>query len=224
MDGTGKSKAGYDKIRFCGRQAQRDSLKFFWVDTCCIDKADFTQLSEAINSMFRWYREAARCYVYLSDVSMHNSDGNNQISGSKWESGFRESRWFTRGWTLQELIASVHVSFFSKEGTRLGDKRSLGKQLHEVTRVPINALHGSPLSDFSVDERISWAENQQTKRREDCAYSLMGIFDVHMPLTYGEGWKSAFRRLRTQIQESLKGKLYHHNSSRKGMSLNPLPL
>jgi len=213
LKGSGKSKAGYQKIRFCGEQAFRDGLRYFWVDTCCIDKANHNELSEAINSMFRWYREAARCYVYLSDVSMHNSDGNNHISGSMWESAFRESRWFTRGWTLQELIAPVCVSFFSEEGTRLGDKKSLGKQLHEVTRVPIDALQGSPLSGFSIDERISWAENRQTKRPEDKAYSLMGIFDIHMPLIYGEGWKSAFRRLRSQIQESLKGKFYHHNSS-----------
>jgi hypothetical protein len=212
VEGLGKSKAGYEKIRFCGEQATRDGLRYFWVDTCCIDKTNHVELSEAINSMFRWYREAARCYVYLSDVSMHNSDGYNQISRSMWEPAFRKSKWFTRGWTVQELIAPVSVGFFSREGTRLGDKKSLEKQLYDVTGIPVNALQGNPLSNFSVDERISWAENRETKRKEDKAYSLMGIFDIHIPLIYGEGREGAFKRLRDEIQNSLKSKFYHYHS------------
>src|SRR5438045_3918289 len=108
MKGTGKSKAGYSKIRFCGKQAAEDGLQHFWVDTCCIDKSSSAELTEAINSMFRWYKDASKCYVYLSDVSA--GDGE-QIT---WESAFQESRWFTRGWTLQELIAPPSVEFFSK--------------------------------------------------------------------------------------------------------------
>jgi hypothetical protein len=198
---TGKSKAGYDKVRFCGEQAKRDGLQYFWVDTCCINKSNNTELSEAINSMFRWYREAAKCYVYLSDVSIPNSNENYQSSGFTWESEFRKSRWFTRGWTLQELIAPVSVEFFSGEGKRLGNKRSLEQQVHEITGVPISALRGSPLSNFSVSERISWAESRDTKRKEDKAYSLMGIFDIHMPLIYGEGREKAFIRLRDEIDK-----------------------
>ena len=205
-DSTGKSKAGYDKIRFCGEQATRDGLQYFWVDTCCIDKSNNTELSEAINSMFRWYREAAKCYVYLSDVSISNSDENNQSFGLTWELAFRRSRWFTRGWTLQELIAPVSVEFFSGEGKTLGNKRSLEQQVHEITGVPISALQGSPLSNFSVSERISWAESRDTKRKEDKAYSLMGIFDIHMPLIYGEG-KKAFIRLHEEISKSSKSQL-----------------
>src|SRR6187402_1785944 len=112
IDGTGTGKAGYDKIRFCGEQAKRDGLQFFWVDTCCIDKSNSSELQEAINSMFRWYGEAAKCYVYLSDVSVPNPENSNQTSTSTWELAFRNSRWFTRGWTLQELIAPVSVEFF----------------------------------------------------------------------------------------------------------------
>ncbi|KAK3935466.1 heterokaryon incompatibility [Diplogelasinospora grovesii] len=99
IDGTEVDKTGYKKIRFCAAQARRDGLRYFWVDTCCIDKANNTELSEAINSMFRWYRNAARCYVYLSDMSVP-SHKNNQQSGLEWESAFRAHRWFTRGWTL----------------------------------------------------------------------------------------------------------------------------
>ena len=115
MDGTGKSKAGYDKIRFCGEQARRDGLQYFWVDTCCIDKSNNNELSEAINSMFRWYRNAAKCYVYLSDVLRPAFDMNDKSNQLPWESAFRKSRWFTRGWTLQELIAPASVEFFSKD-------------------------------------------------------------------------------------------------------------
>jgi hypothetical protein len=100
MDGTSNSKPGYNKIRFCGEQARRDGLQYFWVDTCCINKANNTELSEAINSMFRWYRNAAKCYVYLSDVSSPAFDINDKFSQLPCESTFRKSRWFTRGWTL----------------------------------------------------------------------------------------------------------------------------
>jgi hypothetical protein len=199
-DGTGKSKAGYNKIRFCGEQAARDDLQYFWVDTCCIDKSNSTELSEAINSMFRWYRNAAKCYVYLSDVSTCDHDQNN-LSFQSWEPAFRNSEWFTRGWTLQELIAPPLVEFFCSKGKRIGDKKSLEQQVHEITGIAAKAFLGSPLSEFSVTERMSWAENRETKREEDKAYSLMGIFDIHMALIYGEGMKSAFRRLREEINK-----------------------
>jgi hypothetical protein len=203
-DGTGQEKTGYEKIRFCGEQARRDGLQYFWVDTCCIDKSSSTELTEAINSMFRWYREAAKCYVYLSDVSIREYDENDQWA---WESTFQKSRWFTRGWTLQELIAPASVEFFSLEGKRLGDKRSLERQVHEITGIAVQALQGHPLSNFNVTERMSWAAKRKTTRKEDEAYSLLGIFDIHMPLIYGEGNK-AFIRLREEIDNSLKGKLF----------------
>lgn len=149
-DGTAKNKAGYAKIQFCGDQAWRDGLKYTWVDTYCIDKSEIAELQGALNPMFRWYRDAAKCYVYLTDVSTRkrNADGN-----SNWEMAFRRCRWFTRGWTLQELIALATVEFFSKEGERLGDKKCLEKEIHDITEIPFRALQGYPLSDFSVDER-----------------------------------------------------------------------
>ncbi|KAF2802651.1 HET-domain-containing protein [Mytilinidion resinicola] len=200
VKGTGKSKAGYTKIQFCWKQAARNDLQHFWIDTCCIDKSSSAELSEAINSMFCWYQDAARCYVYLPDVSDSppNEDGK---SSQRWKPSFKKSKWFSRGWTLQELIAPASVEFFSKQGTRLGDKRSLEQSLHEITGIAIQALRGSPMSCFTADERMSWAARRETKREEDAAYSLLGIFNIHMPLIYGEGQKKAFIRLRKEIEE-----------------------
>jgi hypothetical protein len=205
--GASKDKPGYEKIRFCGEQAKQDDLEYFWVDTCCINKADFTELSEAINSMFRWYRNATRCYVYLSDISSPVFDTNEESDPRSWESDFRKSRWFTRGWTLQELIAPESVEFFSLEGKRLGDKKSLGRQVHEITGIAIQALQGNPLSNFSVTERMSWAAKRKTTRKEDEAYSLLGIFGIYMPLIYGEE-ENAFSRLKEMIDKSINGKLF----------------
>jgi hypothetical protein len=206
MDGNGKRKSGYDKIRFCGEQAGRDSLQYFWIDTCCIDKSSSAELQEAINSMFRWYRDAAKCYVYLADVSRPTLDTDVKSSQLPWELSFRRSRWFTRGWTLQELVAPAIVEFFSKEGEQLGNKESLERHIHEVTGIPVKALRGSPLSDFGISERMLWAEKRETTRKEDKAYSLLGIFDVYMPLIYGEGRENAFKRLREEMDKVSKGR------------------
>jgi hypothetical protein len=97
--GLGHTKVGYDKLRFCGKQAAHDGLHYFWVDTCCIDKSSSAELSEAITSMFRWYSGAVKCYVYLRDVSTGNFESTN-TSARSWELAFRHSRWFERGWTL----------------------------------------------------------------------------------------------------------------------------
>ncbi|MBE3044358.1 HET domain-containing protein [Candidatus Bathyarchaeota archaeon] len=206
MGATGKSKAGYRKIRFCGEHAANDGLEYFWVDTCCIDKSSSAELSEAINSMFRWYHDAARCYVYLSDVSAAPGPGsveNDPSLGQTWEQAFRDSRWFTCGWTLQELVAPTLVEFFSAEGQRLGDRTSLAQEIHNIAGIPIQALQGgSSLAGFSVNERMSWAEERETTRDEDAAYSLLGIFGIYMPLIYGEGRKRAFIRLEKEIAES----------------------
>jgi hypothetical protein len=206
MDGTGKDKTGYDKILFCGEQAERDGLRYFWVDTCCIDKSNSVELQGAINSMFRWYQNATKCYVYLSDVSANKRKASDQSSEFTWESTFRGSRWFTRGWTLQELLAPDLVEFFFREGKQLGDKRTLERQIHEITGISRLALRGTPLSKFGVDERLSWAENRQSTRKEDEAYSLLGIFDIYMSLIYGEGRENAFKRLKEEINKSSNGK------------------
>jgi hypothetical protein len=200
IDGTADNKRGFQKLQFCGNQAKADGLHYFWVDTCCIDKSNSTELQTAINSMFHWYQNAARCYVYLSDVSVHTQDG--QSRHVEWESAFRNSRWFTRGWTLQELLAPEIVEFYSRDHVRLGDKRSLEQQIHEITGITVEALQGRHLCDFSVEERLRWGQKRQTTEDEDEAYCLLGIFEIFMSLRYGEGRKNAMDRLRRKIQKS----------------------
>jgi Heterokaryon incompatibility protein (HET) len=208
MHGTGGDKPGYKKIRFCGEQASRDGLEHFWVDTCCIDKRNNTELSEAINSMFRWYRNAAKCYVYLSDVSTSGHD-QAELPLQSWQSAFQSSRWFTRGWTLQELIAPQSVEFFCSNGKQLGDKKTLEGLLHEITRIALPALRGTDLSAFTIMERMSWAQSRQTKKEEDKVYSLLGLFDVSMSLIYGEGKDRALDRLLGEVRQH--GKKRHRD-------------
>ncbi|KAI4221147.1 MAG: hypothetical protein LQ349_007915, partial [Xanthoria aureola] len=212
LEAAGNNKAGYKKLSFCRDQAGRDDLNHFWVDTCCIDKSSSAELTEAINSMYCWYQRADKCYVYLSDVSTPVYPGNADSSTATWETAFRQSRWFRRGWTLQELIAPASVEFFSREGVRLGDKRSMEQTIVEITKIPAKALRGASLTGFEVEERMSWAHHRDTKKPEDGAYSLLGLFDVHIPLIYGEGRQKAFVRLREEISKS--SKLYVPNTSR----------
>jgi hypothetical protein len=199
--GAGTDKPGYAKVRFCGEQAMQDNLEYFWIDTCCINKANEAELSHAINSMFYWYRNAERCYVFLSDVSSPPSNANDDINIRSWESDFKRSRWFTRGWTLQELLAPATVEFFSQEWKKIGDKKSLKQQIYEITRIPDSALQGARLSLFIDYERFSWMERRQTKVAEDRVYALLGIFDVKITLMYNEGVESAFRRLQEEIDK-----------------------
>lgn len=179
-----KEYAGYVKIKKCSEQAASDGFKYIWCDTCCIDKANSTELSEAINSMFRWYQNAAECYAYLSDVE--NSED------------FAGSRWFTRGWTLQELIAPLSVVFFDRHWNDIGTKASLRTQISTITGIPGGVLLKKTREDHCVAQIMSWAAKRQTTRAEDIAYCLLGLFDVHMPMIYGEGTK-AFLRLQHEL-------------------------
>ena len=188
-------KKGFDKIRQCCRIAANDGFEYTWIDTCCIDKTSSAELSEAINSMFRWYQRAVVCYAFLADVP---SDEDPQMEGS----AFRNSRWFTRGWTLQELIAPAHIVFLGHDWEEIGSKLSLLKLVSEVTNIKPGALDGSLALDYwSVAQKMSWAANRVTTREEDTAYCLMGIFNINMPMLYGEGEK-AFLRLQEEIIKS----------------------
>lgn len=194
---SGRDKQGYAKLKFCANQARKDNLSFFWMDTCCIDKTNNVELSEAIVSMFAWYREAVKCYVYLSDVPLDSS----QAFDTTWETFFRKSRWFTRGWTLQELLAPRWVEFFSEEALILGDRNSLESLLSEITQIPVRALRGRPLTEFDMKERLEWGADRETKREEDRVYCLYGIFDIAIYIQYGEGYNRAMRRLHEEIQK-----------------------
>ncbi|KAH8586892.1 heterokaryon incompatibility protein-domain-containing protein [Bisporella sp. PMI_857] len=201
ITGAGKEKTGYEKIKFCGEQASKDGLQYFWVDTCCIDKTNDNELKTAITSMFRWYSNAIKCYVHLKGVSMSSYNANIPANRSTWEEAFRNSRWFTRGWTLQELIAPSQVEFFSAERELIGKKKSLENLIHEITRIPIRALQGYPLSEFSVAERRAWAEHRKTTE-EDIVYCLIGLCEVSMPIIYGEGKDDALKRLEMTVDGS----------------------
>jgi hypothetical protein len=199
--GTGTRKTGYYKIRFCGEQARSDGLHHFWIDTCCIDKSNKAELSHSIRSMYRWYRNAIKCYVYLADVPVSALSNAQEIRSSWWESSLRSSRWFQRGWTLQELLAPPVVEFYSSTKHKLGDRETLKIQIHQITDIPLAVLEGSPIHKFSVDERLRWRTHRETKREEDGAYSLLGIFDVDIAPLYGEGSSNAFGRLMNEIHK-----------------------
>ena len=200
--GIYKSKAGYNKIQFCANQAAINGLQYFWIDTCCIDKTNNIELSTAINSMFRWYQRATKCYVYLADVYVGDDTVDAQAFPVIWEDAFRRSAWFSRGWTLQELLAPAIVEFYSANGTYLGSKVSLEQEIHEITKIPIKALRKYRLEEFSIDDRMSWAKKRRTTVEEDKAYCLLGIFGVFLPPIPGEGEEHAIRRLRKEIEGS----------------------
>jgi hypothetical protein len=216
---TGKEKTGYAKISFCEERAAKDNLQYIWVDTCCINKSTSDELSAAINSMFRYYQRASKCYVYLSDVQVPDEVSDAQAFRITWENAFRQSRWFTRGWTLQELLAPPTVEFFSKDGERLGSKISLEREIHEITRIPIAALRGQSLMDFSVEDRMSWAAKRTTTFKEDEVYCLLGIFGVFLPLIYGEGKAYATLRLKEEIQKRQEGRFTENLQDLAGMFL-----
>lgn len=281
--GTGTSKLGYRKIWRCGQQAARDGLRYFWVDTCCIDQSSSAELSESLNSMYTWYEKSSICYAYLEDwhanqtwselVSLkqgeinldqedpsvmlsslsdgrednedpHLSDGyekmdegeettwregqhlpssgslhspqtHEPVSGRKdvsllgsvlSENFLTPLRWYTRGWTLQELIAPYRMVFFDSDWTRRGTKSdpTTIQHLSRITGIASSVLSKSPevaLQDICLGQRMSWASYRRTSREEDMAYCLLGIFDVHMPMLYGEG-KNAFFRLQEEILKS----------------------
>jgi hypothetical protein len=209
--GLGNEKAGYKKIRFCAEQAQQNGLQYCWVDTCCIDKSSSAELSESINSMYAWYRKSRVCYVYLNDVVVEDDppwvlpadehleeDERNRLENSS----FARSRWFTRGWTLQELLALKNIEFYDKNWTHLGNLKDLLAAVVHITKIDQQALDPATkcwdLSNICIARRMSWAAKRQTTRPEDQAYCLLGLFDVKMPLLYGEG-ACAFIRLQEEI-------------------------
>ncbi|KAK5674032.1 hypothetical protein LTS10_013212 [Elasticomyces elasticus] len=155
--------------------------------------------------MFRWYQSAAKCYAYLSDVLVPEEIREVQAFPISWAQSFRQSRWFARGWTLQELLAPANVEFFSQGGKRLGSRVSLEREVHEITNIPVKALRGQQLAEFSIAERMSWTAGRTTTFKEDRIYCLLGIFGVYLPLIYGEGEAYAELRLREEIEKREKG-------------------
>ncbi len=204
------------KIRECCILAERHGFQWLWVDSCCIDKTSSTELSEAINSMFRWYSLAEVCFAYLEDVE---SDCVLDAPGST----FRTSRWHSRGWTLQELIAPMLLIFVSQDWKVIGNKVELAPLLQRITgiwrQVLTREVHYSVIS---VGQRMSWASNRNTTRVEDEAYCLMGLFNVNMPTIYGEG-RQAFQRLQHEIiKKSLDTSLFAWGFGINSESVTPV--
>jgi len=184
------NREGFKKIREACAQALRDDLFHVWVDTVCIDKTSSAELSEAMNSMYNWYAGAQVCYVYLQDLESTSGD---DLQGC---------RWFTRGWTLQELLApsSRSMTFFNSTWDSIGTKRDLVEQISTATEISVGCINGEcGIRSYSIADRMSWASRRSTTRPEDIAYCLLGIFDVNMPLLYGEGQERAFYRLQQEI-------------------------
>lgn len=194
-----RSKSGLEKIKQFCRQAALYSYQYAWVDTCCIDKRNSAELSEAINSMYRWYYGAGICLIYLADVPSHG----NVIERIQ---SLQSSRWFTRGWTLQELIAPKRREFYAADWTHISGTSDNGlnltDQLVQITLVSKDILlDRHKVKSICVAERMSWAASRDTTRPEDSAYSLMGLFNVSMPIMYGEGELNAFKRLQLEIMK-----------------------
>ena len=189
-----KSSHGMSKILQSCAIAKDNKHDYMWVDTVCIDKTSNTELSESINSMFAWYKQASVCYVYLVDVKWKR----NEIEQSR--SMIRKSRWFTRGWTLQELLAPREMVFFDRSWTEIGTKAFLEQDILSATNIRQVHLHGG-FSEASIATKMSWASGRSTSKPEDMAYALIGLFGVTMDLRYGEG-RRAFRRLQEILIEN----------------------
>ena len=206
-EGPDRAKKGWKKIaETCRLACNEHRLKYAWVDTCCIDKSSSAELSEAINSMFNWYKWSHTCFVFLEDVEfpLPGPHGNEALRRGtpEFQNVLRSARWFSRGWTLQELVASGYVVFYDASGTQLGDKFSLADDLVQITNIDRAVLKDvRTLPMVPVARKMSWAARRETTRVEDMAYCLLGMFDVNMPLLYGEGSR-AFLRLQEEIARS----------------------
>jgi hypothetical protein len=203
---TLQQKAGFRKISECSSVASALGFSYVWIDTCCIDKRNSADLSEAINSMYSYYRRAAACLIYLVDVPGRISTLEEIISRPAQFQAIRSSRWLTRGWTLQELIAPSTRHFFAGDWSPIAlveDGQDLMELISEITKIDLHLLrHEKDVSRYCVAERMSWASERKTTRSEDTAYSLIGLFNVNMPMLYGEGGKNAFRRLQKEILQT----------------------
>ncbi|KAI5989363.1 hypothetical protein EDD15DRAFT_1321540 [Pisolithus albus] len=187
------TEGGFGKLQaFCLRACEQGYL-WAWSDTCCIDKDSSAELQEAIGSMFGWYRRSALTIVYLSDIPNTRS--------------FGASEWFRRGWTLQELLAPQTILFYTQDWSlyknHVGSNHKVNanviEELERATGIdPRFLIEFSPGMD-DARSRLQWASRRHTTRPEDIAYSLFGIFDLHLPVLYGESAEKALGRLLVEI-------------------------
>ncbi|CAM1503688.1 Fc.00g012790.m01.CDS01 [Cosmosporella sp. VM-42] len=221
------AKKGFPKMRRAAEVAMKRGYNYIWIDTCCINKDSSQELQTAINAMYKWYKESAVCYIYLEDFEWVAEEDDFEYveslenKGLPWEERFKKSRWFTRGWTLQELIAPKQRVFFDKYWTDIGPfvrNGRLEEVIEDRTGVPRRVLaNQKTLASINIATKMRWAADRQTSRGEDIAYSLLGIFDVNMPLMYGQGGKTAFLRLQEEIiKRSEDETIFAWNGPKKG--------
>lgn len=196
-----QKKAWKGKVRGFCKKALKHGYNFVWIDTCCIDKSSSAELSESINSMYRWYESAGACYVHLADVL--KNELTPMFEQPKLTNG-KVPVWFTRGWTLQELLAPSKVIFYDRDWQRLGSRKELAKEIHRFTRIPTTALCGKDPREFSHDDRWSWSEGRETTKTEDKVYSMLGLFNIFIGANYGEGQTNALMRAKRAIAEIQK--------------------
>nr|OQO19651.1 hypothetical protein B0A51_16632 [Rachicladosporium sp. CCFEE 5018] len=191
----------FAKIRSACAKAASLGYQWLWIDTCCINKQDNAELTESLNSMYKWYRQASECLIYLSDVDHTVAKGPTPFAvAAADESEVRESQWFTRGWTLQELLACKTARFYDVNWDEIGTKDTLAPDLQRITHIEAGYLdHRKSLQLASIATKLSWVCDRITTRPEDRVYSLVGLFDVYLPIQYGEGLKKAFRRLQLEL-------------------------
>ncbi|KAL1894883.1 hypothetical protein Sste5346_005570 [Sporothrix stenoceras] len=197
-----KMKKGFGKIKKSCELARNAGIEYIWIDTCCIDKTNSTELFEAINSMFTWYRNAWVCYVYLSDAGISSPVYSNQRQDHR-----DQFRWYRRGWTLQELVASRHIEFYGAGWESLGTKTDHLLLIAKATGIDAATLAAGDdleahLARISVARRMHWLAYRETTRPEDMAYCMLGIFGISMPVLYGEG-DGAFLRLQEEILKTV---------------------
>jgi hypothetical protein len=219
---------GFEKLlEFCKKARDDYGCAYAWSDTCCINKESSTELEEAIRSMYRWYKDAYVCIVHLAQTSSIKD--------------FPSEPWFTRGWTLQELLAPRRLRLFGKDWRPIcpekedlsgdgdevdsfpypNDKRSsfMLMAISQVTDIHVKHLHNTPLQSISVCERMRWASQRQTTRVEDVAYSLFGIFDISIPIAYGEGGRAFYRLMEAIVQRCTDPTLFAWAGERSPYSL-----
>jgi hypothetical protein len=208
---TARKKPGFNKLENVCKKAAASKIPYFWIDTCCIDKSGpHDQIQSEINSMYRYYSEAEVCYVLLSDVpgscpQLKDKDKLKEVfpkSKWTWQKHIMNSRWFTRGWTLQELVAPKKVEFYNRRWVWIGSLRgAFLETVSKTTQIPSELLQKKPkvsLEDYTIAQRMTWAANRETTKEEDMAYCLLGIFNITMATIPAEGLR-AFERLQLEI-------------------------
>ncbi|THU90667.1 HET-domain-containing protein [Dendrothele bispora CBS 962.96] len=194
-----KKKAGYRKIVEARRKAAKENLEYIWIDTCCIDRSNKSELDRNINSMYSYYQNSQICYVYLSDVWVKTS---LRAGATIWG-----SEWFKRGWTLQELVAPKQLIFFKADWEPIGGRQQLTSVIHHLTGIPPSVLNGStPIKSVDIRTRMSWCAGRETTKPPDLAYCLLGILEVSMAMDYTESRGSAFKRLQEVLAHKYPNK------------------